>query len=47
MAMLGGWLMFSHLPDGWALAGMALIAVCGATSTWLAVLESRLRPHPK
>ena len=47
MAMLGGWLMFSHLPDGWALAGMALIAVCGATSTWLAVLESRLRPHPQ
>ena len=47
MAMLGGWLMFSHLPDGWALAGMALIAVCGATSTWLAVLESRLRPQPK
>lgn len=46
IAMLGGWLMFSHLPDGWALCGMALIAVCGATSAWLAVLESRLRPQP-
>ena len=28
--MLGGWLVFSHVPDGWSLVGMALIAVCGA-----------------
>lgn len=41
-AMLGGWLIFSHVPDGWSLAGMALIAVCGAASAWLTVTESRL-----
>ncbi len=41
-AMLGGWLVFGHLPDGWALLGMGLIAGCGAASAWLAVRESRL-----
>lgn len=38
-AMLGGWLVFSHVPDGWSLAGIALIAVCGATGAWLTVRE--------
>jgi drug/metabolite transporter (DMT)-like permease len=45
-AMFGGWLVFSHVPDGWALLGMALIAFCGAASAWLAVRESRLRLEP-
>ncbi len=40
-AMLGGWLLFSHVPDGWAVAGIALIAVCGAGGAWLATHESR------
>ncbi len=40
-AMLGGWLMFSHVPDQWALAGMGLIAVCGAAGAWLTAHESR------
>ena len=38
-AMLGGWLMFSHVPDAASLVGMALIAVCGATGAWLTVRE--------
>lgn len=25
-----GWLVFGHLPDGWSLAGMALVAAAGA-----------------
>ena len=29
-AMLGGWLVFSQMPDRYSLIGMALIAVCGA-----------------
>jgi len=45
-AMLGGWLVFRHVPDGWSLLGMAMIAFCGAASTWLAVLESRLKLDP-
>jgi drug/metabolite transporter (DMT)-like permease len=42
-AMLGGWLLFSHLPDAWSFAGMALIALCGAVGAWLTVRESRGR----
>lgn len=28
-ATLGGWLVFAHVPDSWALLGIAIIAVCG------------------
>lgn len=40
-AMLAGWVVFSHVPDAWAVAGIALIAVCGAGGAWLATHESR------
>ena len=40
-AMLGGWIAFSHVPGGWALAGMMLIALCGAAGAWLAMREGR------
>jgi drug/metabolite transporter (DMT)-like permease len=43
-AMLGGWLVFSHVPDGWSVVGMAMIAFCGAAGAWLTVRESRLPP---
>jgi len=43
-AVLGGWLVFSHVPDHWALAGMGLIAVCGAAGAWLSAHEGRGRP---
>lgn len=45
-AMLGGWLVFSHVPDGWSLLGMVLIAVCGAAGAWLTVRESRVVVEP-
>ena len=45
-AMLGGWLVFSHVPDGWALTGMAMIAVCGAAGAWLTLRENRVRVQP-
>ncbi len=45
-AMLGGLLVFSHVPDGWSLLGMAAIAVCGAGSAWLTVRENRLLVEP-
>ena len=35
-AALGG-LVFAHVPDVWALVGMAVIAACGAASAWLNV----------
>ena len=31
---LGGWLMFNHLPDLWALIGMLMIAGFGLASAW-------------
>lgn len=40
-AMLGGWIVFSHVPDGWSLAGIVMIAICGATGAWLTARESR------
>jgi drug/metabolite transporter (DMT)-like permease len=40
-AMLGGLLVFGHVPDGWSVIGMATIALCGAAGAWLTVLESR------
>ena len=40
-AMLGGWLIFSHVPDLWALLGIAMIALCGALGAWLAVREGK------
>jgi drug/metabolite transporter (DMT)-like permease len=45
-AMLGGWLVFSHVPDGWALTGMLMIAVCGAAGAWLTVREGRVAMEP-
>jgi drug/metabolite transporter (DMT)-like permease len=41
-AMLGGWIVFRHVPDGVAMVGMAMIAVCGAGGAWLTVRERRL-----
>jgi drug/metabolite transporter (DMT)-like permease len=45
-AMLGGWLVFSHVPDQWSVLGMALIAICGAAGAWLTVRESRVALQP-
>jgi drug/metabolite transporter (DMT)-like permease len=39
-AMGAGWIAFRHVPDGWALIGMAVIAACGAASVWLNARES-------
>jgi len=40
-AMVGGWLVFSHVPDALSVAGIAAIVVCGAASGWLTVRDSR------
>ncbi|MDP3618815.1 MAG: DMT family transporter [Ramlibacter sp.] len=45
-AMLGGWIVFEHVPDQWSLVGMVMIAVCGAGGAWLTVRESRVRIEP-
>ena len=34
-----GWLVFAHVPDGWALAGLCGIAFGGAACTWLSARE--------
>jgi drug/metabolite transporter (DMT)-like permease len=36
-ALATSWLVFRHVPDGWAWFGMAVIAACGAASAWLNV----------
>lgn len=41
-AMLGGYLVFAHLPDRWALIGIAMVVACGAAGAWLTVLERRI-----
>ncbi len=41
-AMLGGWLIFSHLPDTWSLTGIALIALSGAAGAWLTLREGHI-----
>ena len=41
-AVLGGWLVFSHIPDHWTLIGMGLVALCGALGAWLTLRESRV-----
>ena len=46
-AMVGGWLVFGHVPDGWSFIGMALIAACGAAGAWLTLHESRIAVRPQ
>jgi drug/metabolite transporter (DMT)-like permease len=40
-AVLGGWLAFSHVPDGWSMIGIGMIALSGALSAWLTARESQ------
>ena len=40
-AMLGGLLVFSHVPDHLSLVGIGMIAICGAAGAWLTVRERR------
>ena len=45
-AMLGGWLVFDHMPDQWTLVGMGVVTLCGALGAWLTVRESRIQVMP-
>ena len=40
-AMLGGFVVFAHVPDHLSLAGIGMIAFCGAAGAWLTVRERR------
>jgi drug/metabolite transporter (DMT)-like permease len=40
-AMLGGWLVFAHVPDSWSVLGMVLVALCGAGGAWATLHERR------
>lgn len=42
-AMVCGWIVFGHVPDGWAAVGMGLIALCGVGGAWLTLNEHRQR----
>jgi len=42
-ATLLGALVFGQWPDGWSLAGMAIVAACGAAGAWLNVREAAAR----
>ena len=41
--ILGGWLVFDHVPDFWALVGMGMIAACGVAGGLLTLHETRAR----
>lgn len=38
-AVIGGWLVFSQLPDGWSWVGIGLITVSGICGAWLSARE--------
>lgn len=40
-AMLGGWLVFDHLPDHFAFLGIGLIALCGLAGALLTMAQSK------
>ena len=42
-AMLGGWLIFDHVPDHLSLIGIVLIAACGTAGGFLTMVESKMR----
>jgi len=42
-AVLGGWIVFGHVPDHGTFAGMGLVALCGALGAWLTLRDSRVR----
>lgn len=44
--VVGGWVVFQHLPDQWTFVGMGLIALCGALGAWLTVHENRMAIEP-
>ena len=44
--VVGGWVVFQHLPDQWTFVGMGLIALCGALGAWLTVHENRMTIEP-
>ena len=44
--VVGGWVVFQHLPDEWTFMGMGLIALCGALGAWLTVHENRVTIEP-
>jgi drug/metabolite transporter (DMT)-like permease len=46
-SLLGGWLLFSHVPDGWSLVGMSLIAMCGTAGAWLSAHEAHMATDSK
>jgi drug/metabolite transporter (DMT)-like permease len=43
-AMIGGVLVFEHVPDHLSLFGIGMIAFCGAAGAWLTVRERREEP---
>jgi len=45
-AMIGGVLVFDHVPDELSLIGIGLVAFCGAAGAWLTVREQREAESP-
>jgi drug/metabolite transporter (DMT)-like permease len=41
-AVLGGWVVFGHVPDGMSLLGMVLVASSGVLGVWWTYRDSRL-----
>jgi drug/metabolite transporter (DMT)-like permease len=41
-AVMGGWLIFGRVPDGWSFLGMAVIAACGIINAWISLRDNRV-----
>jgi drug/metabolite transporter (DMT)-like permease len=35
-AVVSGWVVFGHVPDGLSILGIGMIGLCGSAGTWLA-----------
>jgi drug/metabolite transporter (DMT)-like permease len=42
-AVLGGWLIFSHMPDQWSMLGIALIVAAGVANAWFNAMRVMAR----
>lgn len=45
-AVMGGWLVFHHLPGQWTFVGIGMVALCSALGAWLTVRENRITIQP-
>jgi drug/metabolite transporter (DMT)-like permease len=46
MGLIGGWLMFDHVPDFWASVGIGMVVLFGVAGGLLTLHEKHLHQQP-